>query len=447
MDKMFDKLTDSRWFMKLVALVLALLLFGSVYDGSNTNDINVPGDEETDTISDIPVKSYFDTENLVVTGVPSTVEVTLTGPTPNLQAAKAQKDFEVYVDLSKVKVGKQRIKLQIKDLSDKLKATMDPEYIEIDVQEKVTKEFSVDVEFDDTMVEDGYVAGSPVVKPNKVAITGGKEVMDQISYVRAIVELDDFVTDSVEKSAIITVLDANLNKLNVTVEQETVRVSVPIKRENKTVPIETVRKGSSPTGVTIDSITLNESEATITGSEDSLDKTENVRVEVDISAINESTELTLPVIISEGIIAVDPKEVKVTVKVNSASEDTGTTEENTTKTAEENTTKTAEENTTKTAEENSTKAFSNLPIRINGLTEEYSVAFLEPTSGETNVTVVGTNEALETLKESDFQLSVDVSQLTEGEHKLNINVDGPENANWTTDIETASIVLTEKEAS
>jgi YbbR domain-containing protein len=431
MDKMFDKLTDSRWFMKLVALVLALLLFGSVYDGSNTNDINVPGDEETDTISDIPVKSYFDTENLVVTGVPSTVEVTLTGPTPNLQAAKAQKDFEVYVDLSKVKVGKQRIKLQIKDLSDKLKATMDPEYIEIDVQEKVTKEFSVDVEFDDTMVEDGYVAGSPVVKPNKVAITGGKEVMDQISYVRAIVELDDFVTDSVEKSAIITVLDANLNKLNVTVEQETVRVSVPIKRENKTVPIETVRKGSSPTGVTIDSITLNESEATITGSEDSLDKTENVRVEVDISAINESTELTLPVIISEGINAVDPKEVKVTVKVNSASEDTGTTEENTTKTAEENTTKT----------------FSNLPIRINGLTEEYSVAFLEPTSGETNVTVVGTNEALETLKESDFQLSVDVSQLTEGEHKLNINVDGPENANWTTDIETASIVLTEKEAS
>ena len=231
MDKMFDKLTDSRWFMKLVALVLALLLFGSVYDGSNTNDINVPGDEETDTISDIPVKSYFDTENLVVTGVPSTVEVTLTGPTPNLQAAKAQKDFEVYVDLSKVKVGKQRIKLQIKDLSDKLKATMDPEYIEVDVQEKVTKEFSVDVEFDDTMVEDGYVAGSPVVKPNKVAITGGKEVMDQISYVRAIVELDDFVTDSVEKSAIITVLDANLNKLNVTVEQETVRVSIPIKRD------------------------------------------------------------------------------------------------------------------------------------------------------------------------------------------------------------------------
>ena len=77
MDKWFDNLTDSRWFMKVVALVLALLLFVSVYDGSKTNDINVPGDEQTDTISDIPVKSYYDTENLVVTGVPATVKVTV----------------------------------------------------------------------------------------------------------------------------------------------------------------------------------------------------------------------------------------------------------------------------------------------------------------------------------------------------------------------------------
>ena len=143
---------------------------------------------------------------------------------------RRQKDFEVYADLSKVKVGKQRIKLQIRDLSDKLTATIDPEFVEVDVQEKVTKEFSVDVEFDDKMIEEGYEASAPVVKPNKVRVTGGKDVMDQISYVRAIVRLNDFMTESVEQSAIITVLDANLNKLNVTVEQETVRVTIPIKK-------------------------------------------------------------------------------------------------------------------------------------------------------------------------------------------------------------------------
>ena len=46
---------------------------------------------------------------------------------------------------------------------------MDPEYVEVDVQEKVTKEYSVDVEFDDTMVDEGYIASTPVVKPNKVS--------------------------------------------------------------------------------------------------------------------------------------------------------------------------------------------------------------------------------------------------------------------------------------
>ena len=418
MDKMFDKLTDSRWFMKLVALVLALLLFGSVYDGSTTNNVNVPGEEDTATISDVSVKSYYDTENLIVIGVPETVDVTLKGPTPNLQAAKTQKDFEVYADLSKAKVGKQRIKLQIKDLSDKLTATIDPEYVEVDIQEKVTKEYSVDVEFDVKMVDEGYIASTPMVEPNKVRISGGKDIMDQISYVRAIVEVDDFITETVEKPAFITVLDANLNKLNVTVEQESVRVTIPIKKANKTVPIEIVKKGTSPTDVTIDSITLDKNEATISGSEDNLNKTENVKVEVDISTIKESSELTLPVIISDGINDVDPKTVKATLKVKATSETTGTTENKV------------------------TKIFSNLPINFNGLSETFNAVFQDPTSGETNLTVEGTNEDLENLEASDFQLSVEVAALQAGEHKVKLNVVGPENVSWTPDIETVSIVLT-----
>ena len=86
MDKWLDKLMDNRIFMKLVALVMALLLFGSIYDSNNTkNDINIPGEQDTETIEDIPVKSYYDTDNLVITGVPETVKVTLKGPKPNLQ--------------------------------------------------------------------------------------------------------------------------------------------------------------------------------------------------------------------------------------------------------------------------------------------------------------------------------------------------------------------------
>ena len=141
MDKWLDQLTDNKTFMKLVALVMAFLLFGSIYDENmGTNDVNVPGDADVAIIAGIPVKSYYDTENLVVTGVPETVEVTLEGPTPNVQATKTQKDFEVFVDLTKAKVGKQRATLQVRDLSNGLTASINPSFIEVNVQEKVTKE-------------------------------------------------------------------------------------------------------------------------------------------------------------------------------------------------------------------------------------------------------------------------------------------------------------------
>ena len=95
-----------------------------------------------------------------------------------------------------------------------------------------------------------------------------------------------------------------------------------------------------PADVTIDSIALDKNEATISGSEESLNTTENVRVEVDVSAISKNTEMPLPVIIPEGIKEVDPKTVKATIKATFDSEEAITTNVTTTKT------------------------FSNLPINI-----------------------------------------------------------------------------------
>lgn len=427
MDKWLDQLTDNRTFMKLVALVLALLLFVSVYDSSKeTNDINVPASDETETLSDISVKSYYDTENLVITGMPETVEVVLEGPTPNLQAAKAQRAFEVYADLSKAKVGKQRVRLQIKDLSDKLQATITPAYVDVVVQERVTKEYIIEAEFNHKMVADGYEAGTPEVNPKKVKITGGKDVMDKISYVKATLEIKQAVAETIDDRAVVTVLDDNLNKLNVIVEQEMVEVTIPIKKSSKTVPIEIIQIGSPPEGVTINSITLDKKEATIKGNENDLNTTRNVRVEVDVSKINENIELTLPVIIPGGIKEVSPETVKVTVKVSVS---------------------VIIEETTTTEEEEVTKTFSNIPIQLNGLSENYLVTFQEPSNGRANITVTGEEEVLATITEADFELAINVADLEEGEHKLPINISSPENVSSTVAMDTVAIVITEKEIS
>lgn len=64
-------------------------------------------------------------------------------------------------------IGTQEVKLQVKDVSDRLKVKVNPATVNVNVQEKVTKKFSVDVELSKSVVADGYQAGTPIIDPKK----------------------------------------------------------------------------------------------------------------------------------------------------------------------------------------------------------------------------------------------------------------------------------------
>jgi YbbR domain-containing protein len=409
-----DKWMDNPWFIKVVALVLAVLLFGSVpkNDPDKPGDVNVPSDEKVETVEDVPVKRVYDTDTLVVSGVPETVTVTLQGPKNLVQQAKTLRNFEVFVDLTDAELGNQRVPITIKDVSDRLTVTIEPGYANVSIQEKVTKEFRVEAEFSGNIVEEGYIAEKPEVKPNKVQITGAKDVVDKITYVKATVNSSGKVSETITREASVLVLDKDMNKLNVVVEPQVVEVTIPIKSSSKKVPIDIVRKGTPPSGVTIDSITLETKEAEIVADPSVLENFDNVRVEVDVSKIDEDTEITLPVIIGEGIVKVSPETVKVAVKVTKASE----------------------------------KSISNVPIEIDGMGEGYEVDFLDPANGQTNLTVSGPSEIVSALSSDDFKILIDVSELDEGNHEVDMKVTAPQNITWKLAKEKASISVAKKDA-
>jgi YbbR domain-containing protein len=285
---------------------------------------------------------------------------------------------------------------------------MKPSSVTVTVEERITKEFKVEAEINASQIEDGYSAGQPVVGPNKVKITGAKSMIDRISYVKATLEEKGKLKETITRDARIQVLDKDLNKLNVVVDPDTVKVTVPVKSNTKTVPISVVKKGSAPSGVTIVSIELDENEATITGTEEVLKETENVRVEVDISKISENTTLSLPVIISNGITKVTPQMVKATVVVKKEED----------------------------------KTVSSIPISIRGLTAAYKAEINDPASRTINVEVNGPSGAVVGLKPEDFSAYIDVTGLTEGSHDVPIQVDGPTGVNWQPDKETAKVSIT-----
>ena len=409
-----DKLMDNPWFMKVVALVLAVLLFGSVpkSDPDKPGDVNVPSDEKVEIIEDVPVKRVYDTDTLVVTGVPETVTVKLQGPKNLVQQAKTLRNFEVFVDLTDADMGDQRVPITIREVSDRLTVTIEPDYVDVSVHEKVTKEFKVEAEFSGNIVEEGYIAENPVVNPNKVEITGAKEIVDKITYVKATVNSNVKISGNITREASVLVLDREMNKLNVTVEPATVEVTIPVKSSSKDVPIDIVQKGTPPSGVTIDSITAETKEAEIIANPDVLSKVNSVRLEVDVSKITDDTEITLPVIIGNGVVKVSPEIVKVTVKVTKQSE----------------------------------KTISNIPIEVEGVGEEGEVNFLTPENGRTNITVTGSSDIVSPLTADDFKILIDVSELEEGEHEVSLMVSAPQNITWKLTRQKANIRVARKEA-
>jgi YbbR domain-containing protein len=403
-----DKLMDNPWFIKVIALLLALLLYSSVPPQSGSKlSVDVPGDQTEATITGIPVKAYYDTSNLVVSGLPTNVSVTVDGPLSLVQSAKALKNFEVYVDLTKAKIGNQTVKLKVRNMSDKLKVSIKPSYANVSVQEKVTKVFKVTAEFNKGNIADGYTAGAPTVEPNKVTISGAKNVIDRITYVKATLGLGQSANATVTDDAPVRVLDKDLNKLDVVVEPQSVKVTLPIKNTSKTVPINVVQKGTLPGGVTISSIDLDTSQATITGDETVLKDTDHVRVEVDVSKITDNTTLTLPVIIPNGITKVTPELVKATVKVGV----------------------------------NGAKKISGIPIGTRGLTSQYKAVFTDPLGQTVNLSVNGPSDQVNAVAVGDFNAYVDLTNLTEGDHDVQIQVDGPLGLSWNLDNPTAKITI------
>jgi YbbR domain-containing protein len=405
-----DKWMDSPWFIRAIALVLAILLFTSVNNelsGSN-RDIGFAQNSDQETVQDVPVEIYYDTSNLVVYGAPKTVDVTISGPKSIVQNTKAVRDFSVYLDLRNAKIGTQRVKLKTKDLSTKLNAKINPAYVDVSVQEKVSVNYKVDPEFNQHLLADGYEAKTPTIDPQTVTITGGKDVISQISYVKASIDLDGEINSSFTRDAEVQVLDKNLNKLDVNVEPDTVQITVPVDNPSKTVPITVNPVGQESSNIAIKSITTTPKSVKIYGRSDVLKDIDALPVNVDISKITKSQDISVPLSPPDGVNKLSEGTVTVHVETEDKTEQ---------------------------------KTFSNLSIDTEGLPSTDTVQFITPPNGKVDLTASGKSGDMQNLSSSDFQVFVDLSGLDPGDHTVNVEVKGPNKVDWKVSTQSVKVTL------
>ncbi|MBA9029392.1 MULTISPECIES: CdaR family protein [Bacillaceae] len=432
-----DKFMNSIWFTRIIAFAIAALLFISVNFVPNSKlgkaDTSTPGENDTEIIKDVPVEVYYDQKNLVVTGAPETVDITLTGVKPVLMSAKSKRDFKVYIDLSDpdITMGDKKVPIKIMDLSEKLKAKIDPGYVTVNVQERVTEEFSVEPDYNRANLKDGYTTESLVIKPQTVKITGAKDTINQIAYVKAMLELNKDVKDTVNGQATVRALDRDLNKLNVIIEPASVRFTLKVNISSKTVPIILVQTGNVRNDLKIKSVTADQKEVVLYGKASVLQNIKEVKVPVDVSNIVGDKELDLPITVPDNVQRISREMVKVRIQT-----DPVVKEESPPSNQEMEQPKDQE-----TSVQMKTKTISNLKIQAIGLPAEKQLEFLSPTDGVTSILIKGPEDELKKVNESNLQLSIKAADLEEGEHNLDIQVNAPSSITWELQNKQASISI------
>ncbi|MFD1019115.1 CdaR family protein [Thalassobacillus hwangdonensis] len=408
-----DKWLRSPWFVRVISLMIAVLLWMSAnLDSDTTSDALLlnDGNNDLEVLSNIPLDLRYDDEQFTITGVPQYVNVTLEGPTSAMTPHVRQKNFEVFIDLEDIdEPGTYQVNVQHSGISNRLNVTLDPATLEVTVTERTSADFDVSVDFinDQNLIEN-YTVGEPTVEPGQVTITGSQDLVNRVALVKAMVDVTN-VTESIDQiEAPVKVYDSQGNELNVLVDPNRVDVSVPIDLPTATVPIEVQTTGELPDGYALGSVTPNTQEVTITGPQTVLDEIESISdLEVDISELTETTTVDVDIPLPDGVQSVEPETVQVEVVVTEA--------------------------------EQAEETIDNIEVGVDNLQDGQTIDFLNPEDQLIEVVLKGDPEALEQVTAEDLQAFIDVDGLESGEHEVPIQLETPENVEAQVSTENATV--------
>ncbi|WP_277586706.1 CdaR family protein [Psychrobacillus antarcticus] len=422
-----DKMMNNPWFLRIIALVLAIALFISVKSDIERDNTNLSSND-VDVIRDIPLEVYYDDENLVVTGPPKTVNINVEGPKQLVLSAKLMKDFKVFVDLRELAIGTHRVPITTENFPEKLNVRTDPIYVDVVIEERISREFSVETDMNESLLADNYVVKSYEVKPQKVMITGAKSIIDSIGYVKATIAVDQDINKSFDQETTVKVLDLDLNKLDVVVEPSSVQVSVEIEEYSKVLPVALVEQGNPKEGITVNGLTTDTETIRLYGPKSVLDKIDQLNVDVDISKIEKSGSFNMKLNVPEGVTKLSKEAIEITGDVTIAPDPDA-------EAALE------QEEPVSTITE---KSFEQVAVTVRGLPEKLVSNFEQPTDGTVSVVAKGTAEALDNIQLNNFSVYVEATNSGVGESTLPIQVEGSSDIEWETSEQEA--VLTVKEA-
>ncbi len=415
-ERKVNKLFENHWFIKIISFFIALMLFLMVNQDNLNNQptaVTPPMATSSYTLEDVQLTAYYDEDRFAITEISESVQVNLRGPQSIITLLQISRpSYEVFVDLTEREAGVHHVNIEHKGFPNELSVSIVPQFTRVVIQEKKTVSIPVEVDLvNQEEVAEGYSVGTPIVTPVNVEITAAEELIDQVAIAKAYVDVRD-ANETIEKAVPIKIYDHFGNELHLDVEPSVVDVKVPITSPFKTVPIKISREGTLPDGLSIDSIQYEPREVTIFGPQNVINDISLIEgIVLDLSTITENQTVQLDIPRPRGVERIEPNTVEVTIELT----------------------------------EEATRTIDDVPLEVTGISEGYEVEIVEPATELISVMIRGADELIERVTREELQAFIDVSQLTPGEHDIEIQIVGPQNMVFETEIPIATVVVREDE--
>ncbi|HBG67947.1 MAG TPA: hypothetical protein DIC33_03770 [Kandleria vitulina] len=286
-NKMLDRMLNSKHSLRFISLILTLVLFFT-FSGGDVLTSTTSGK----TIKNVPVRVEGLADGYEVSGLPSSVNVGLIGPSLDIYTEQVKKDYQVYVNLSEYKQGNHTVTYSYRNFSKNLTVMVMPETASISIAPKVSKSFKVEPKFiNEDKLDERYAVSVNSLSKERVNVYASKATLNKIDHIVAEIDVANR-TKAFTAESVVKAVDSNGKKVNCTISPTKIKAECSVDTYSKVVAVKPQFTGNLKKGYKLTSYVLSPSTVTIYGSRSDIDDISSVACKVDISKLAGSTTIS-----------------------------------------------------------------------------------------------------------------------------------------------------------
>ncbi len=321
------KIFTKKWFQFFYTFLLAVILFAYVIISNGDSNKTSQNTNHKQTLPflnkktaniKVPVIVKINHEHYYVSGIPKEIKIQLRGSSGIITAAQNSRTIRAIVDLSKPKLGNQKINPEITGISNNLDSQISKPKLNINISKRLAKKLPIIPIYNRSDISDHHSVSKFNISKKNAIIYGTKRKIKKAKYALANLSVPSNAKNTVKKKIPLKPISKSGSNISTQIKPTDINIKLGItkkstkshKKSTKTVPLNLKFTGFKD--ISNYNITLSSPIIQITGPKNAIEKTKMVSANVNLNNINNKGGL-LPVhpSLPPGISKLTPRVINV----------------------------------------------------------------------------------------------------------------------------------------